>query len=176
VNTDRIARTSLLVVCAVIIVGSGPQAFGQTTRRESSIIPAGAPEWYERVPTDSTGLIARGTGKSKDQQVAIDKAIAGARRTLAIWVNRRWRALVEAIAKESGLHADVNTKSITLIASTVLKQSAVKRGKLWTAFVLVFLPESSIRRALDRRLHENAEWFSQIQGTKTAIEFEASAR
>jgi hypothetical protein len=165
-DSGRNTRRVVLALSIWIVSGCPVQLCGQTTQKVGAVDRGTAPEWYMNVPADSGNLLARGTGKSKDEQVAIDKAVVAARSNLMRSVNRKWDSLVRAIEKESGQRSGVKTSSMTLVGSVIQKQSTTKRGKLWTAFVLVSLPQASIRKVLDARLHEDAAWFSRVQHTK----------
>jgi hypothetical protein len=165
--------TSLLVVAITLMITlDGPLLFGQTGRLSSRAPRIKAPEWYLKVPSDDSSLVARGRADSKDQQVAVDKAATAARSGLADTLERRWKDLLLAIQKEGAGPPAWTGDSVTLEGSTITTQKTYKRGRIWTAFVLVRLPESSVRSVLVQRLHRDADWYSMVKDTKPVRAFE----
>ena len=171
----RLAVPLVLTVSGTVIILSSAQVFGQHLKQVNRSQADRAPEWFNTVPPDSGNLIARGKAKSRDRQVAIDKAVAAARLSLAKSVDHRWEELVQAIQKECGSSWERRSEPVTLIGSTLKMQKSTKRGKLWTAFVLVALPEESVSAVMEQRLHRDAQWYSVVRDTRTVRQFEALA-
>jgi len=163
------------VVVAIAIILGVVQVSGQGGKQGKIPARVKAPEWYDKIPVNDSTLIARGRGDSKDQQVAIDKAVATARSGLAATVDRRWKELMEAIRKEGGIAAVQSEETVTLEGSKVVMQKTSKRGRIWTVFVLVAVPKSSARSVLSRRLHRDEEWYAKVKETKAVQEYENSS-
>jgi hypothetical protein len=159
--------------CAGLCIGYVHDGTAQASRRPARVAAIKTPEWYDKIPSDSAHLVARGTGKSRDQQVAVDKATAAARASLAKSIELQWSRLMAAIQKESGARRSGPTEPVTLLGSTVTQQQIAKRGKIWTAFVLVAVPRESVHTVLVQRLHSNEEWYSSVKHSKAVLEFEA---
>lgn len=162
----------MLVVTTLVTIGDVAQVFGQTGKQMNRPARIKAPEWYDRVPADDSSLVARGSAYSKDQQVAVDKAAATARSRLAATIDLRWKELLQAIRKEGSAAPGWTGETVTLEGSRITLQKTFKRGRIWTAFVLVALPKSSVRSVLVERLHRNAEWYSGVKDTKAVRECE----
>jgi hypothetical protein len=133
-----------------------------------------APVWFDKMPVDDSSVVARGRGESKDRQVALDKAVADARSTLAAMVEVRWKDLLTAIRKEGVAPPTVADKSVTLMGSKSTMQKSVKRGKIWTAFVLVAIPRSSVSTEIVMRLHHDLDWYAKAKGTRAVRELEGA--
>ena len=162
----------MLAVMALVTIGDVAQVFGQTGKPMNRPSRVKAPEWYDKVPADDSTLVVRGRADLKDQQVAVDKAVATARSGLAATIDRRWKELLQEIQKEGLIAPERIEESVTLEGSTMIMQKTSKRGRIWTAFVLVALPKSSVRTVLAERLHRDAEWYSKVKDTKAVRAFE----
>ena len=165
----------MFVVLAMAITIDGAQAFGQTGKPVNRPPRVRAPEWYDKVAADDSNLVIRGRADSKDQQVAVDKAVATARSGLAATIDSRWKDVLLAIQNEGVAVPEVTEDSVTLEGSMIIKQKTSRRGRIWTAFVLVALPKSSVRSVLVERLHRDAEWYSRVKHTQAVREFETIA-
>ncbi len=162
----------ILIVLTIAIIVDVADVFGQTGKPTNRPSRFKAPEWYDRVAAVDSNLVARGRGDSKDQQVAVDKAAATARSGLAATIDRRWKDLLLAIHKEGVAGPEGTEESVTLEGSMIFKQKTFRRGRIWTAFVLVALPNSSVRSVLAQRLHRDAEWYDRVKDTKAVRAFE----
>ena len=63
-----------------------------------------------------------------------------------------------------------------LLSSKTTKQKAVKSKKVWTAFVLVSFPKSSVPPLLLDRVRQNEQWYSQVKDSKSVRELESAVR
>jgi hypothetical protein len=170
----RCSLGPVLALCALVMLLDHAQAPGQSTtqsKRSSGVI---APVWYNDPPSRGDTLIARGKGKSNDQQVAIDKAVMEARSSLARSIDHRWEVLLEEIEKEGGAHLEWTPAPVTLTGSTPILQKVFRRGKTWTAFILVGLPESSVRIVLLERLRRDVKWYEGVRNTEAVQAAEAA--
>jgi hypothetical protein len=147
----------------------------QSLKRSGPAPARNVPSWYADPPILPDTLVARGQGRSKDEQTAVDKAVAEARSALADSIDHRWRSLLKAIAAEGGAPRSVEHEPVVLKGSIVLRQQVLKRGKTWTAFALAALWEGSARDVLLDRLHRNAAWYEKVRGTEAVRALEMSA-
>jgi hypothetical protein len=171
----RLVVMSLFLICSMPIIPSGAQPAAQSSKQSSRSSAVTAPDWYDKVPPDSANLVAKGRARSNDQQVSLDKAVAIARASLAKSVEKKWLVLLQAIQKENGTRWVGEVESVTLVGSVPKMQKTVKRGKYWTAFVLVALPLESLHASIEQRLHSDARWYSAVKETKVVREFEAAS-
>lgn len=169
----RPACTSVRHVVVFVLAFSGAatflcdvHAFGQHARPGTRTPAVPVPDWYVTLPTDNENLLAAGRGRSSSLQVAIDKAVVAARAVLAKSIDRRWEALLQAIGKEGGVVPELKPEPVTLVGSTVRTQKTARRGKVWTAFVLVALPEESARSVMQQRLHRDESWYAGVKNTR----------
>jgi hypothetical protein len=164
----------IAITCiAIIIVPSHTVA--QSSSPGKSAGTTSAPAWYLTPPLVNDTIIARGKARSNDEQVAIDKAVVYARASLAREIDRRWRELLRAIEKESGGHLAWAPGEVVLKGSTVRDQKVINRGRAWTAYVLVALPEESARAVLLQRLHHDAQWYGKVKDTQAIRGLEQSS-
>ncbi len=174
--SDRPAYVLTLALFFVILSGFPASGSGQSSKQSSRQTSARVPDWYNTMPPDSTHLLARGRGRSTAQQVSIDKAVAAARHALARSVEKRWKTLKRSVEMESGEYYGAEAESVTLTGSIVRQQTATKRGRIWTAYALVAMPEESVRAVLDQRLRRDAEWYEKVKDTEALRGFEALTR
>ena len=169
-------RSPLWCVIALCTLGMFldlAQAPGQSSRQSKRTSGAAAPDWYNDPPSVPDTLIARGKGKSNDQQVAIDKAIFEARSSLAHSIDHRWEILLRAIKEEGGPLLAWTQEPVVLGGSTLRLQKVFKRGRTWTAYVLVALPEGSVRAVLLQRLQRDEQWYEGVRNTSAVRALES---
>jgi hypothetical protein len=165
----------LVIMVGMITLGDPHDLFAQTVKQKRLPVRVKTPEWYDKVPADDSSLTARGRADSKDQQVAVDKAVASARSGLVEGIDRQWNNLLKAIQNE-GVAIPVWTgEAVTLEGSTLKMQKTFKRGRIWTAFVLVRLPQSFVRSVLEERLRRDADWYSRVKDTRAVREWEGTS-
>ena len=166
-------QVGLLVILWTIGTSAAfSQSSAPSTKPAGRTVSVNAPDWYNHPPSVRDTLIARGKGRSHDEQVAVDKAVAEARSALARSIDHRWKELLRAIAKEAGTHREWTPEPVTLESSVPLFQKAVKRGNTWTAYVIVAMPEGSARTVLHARLHRDAAWYDTVRNTRAVRMFE----
>jgi hypothetical protein len=166
----------LVALCVMSLVMIPLASNGQSTRSGKRSATVNAPEWYNAPPSVRDTLVARGKGRSNDEQVAIDKAVAQARSALAAAIDHRCEELVRAIEREGGAQRSWTREPVTLEGSTLLQQKIARRGNTWTAFVLVGVPEVSAHSVLHQRLHRDATWYESVRSTQAVRAFEGSPR
>ncbi len=167
-------RGTLCIVIAALVSGNicGSTQTRKGTKRTPPLV---SPRWYDTLPSDASNLFARGRAESKDQQLAIDKAVMAAREEIALRCEEQWTTLLVSIRTEDASlpAADSGWGPVTLTKTRIRQQKAVRKGKTWTAFVIVSLPRSSLHSLLLERLHRDDRWYSQVKNSRAVLRFES---
>lgn len=166
-----------LLVLVLVLLMVGPAIISAQTPAASPGQRGGSgaaspPGWYFDPPSLPDTMIARGRGRSHDEHIAIDKALAEARSVLARTIDRRWKRLLKAIEAEGGERRRGGAEPVILTGSTPLMQTVGKRAAMWTAYVLVGLPESSVHAFLLRRLLADRAWYDAVRANAAVRAFE----
>ena len=164
-RTHHIVLALLFFLAAAYVV-TPPDLFAQSEKAKKQTAPVKPPKWFEVIPQDPQNLVARGRADSKDQQVALDMAVMAARDSLVLATEDPWRELVQAIRAEGIKAAEPPRGAVTLHGSKIESQKTSKRKKVWTAFVLVSLPKSSIPSLLLERVRSDSVWYALVKDTK----------
>lgn len=148
-----------------------------------------APDWYLSPPPDEEAAIyASGTAVSSDLQFAIDRAVLGAKRTLADRVNSKVSAKMKEFLAESGVAedpqtlADSQSTTINLITEVNLSGYGVKDRKVlaqgggYRAYALVQYPLGQANRMLLDQIRKNARLETKVQASKAYQELEKDVR
>jgi hypothetical protein len=154
---------------ALITLGLGmlvaSEAWSAQTGRKAPRVKE--PAWYVAPPEDKENLIARGKAEASDTQVAIDEAVFAARGEFARKVDSLWQELLDSLGKEMpncGAPLQASTE-VALAGTKVRQQKTMKRGKTFTAYVVVSWPKASLDAALFARAQEDVEWYNKVKGT-----------
>ncbi len=125
------------------------------------------PAWFVTPPKDKENLISRGKAEGSDMQLAIDEAVLAARGEFASKVESSWQELLDSLGKEMpNCGAPLRSSTEVVLGGTrVRQQKTMKRGKQFTAYVLVSWPKASLGAALLARAQEDAEWYDEVKGT-----------
>lgn len=155
--------------------GAGPIA-AQAKKQATRPAPITPPSWFEKVPVDEKNVVARGRAEAKDQQLAIDRAVLAARGDIAGVLEGRWKELTVDVRREGFSTAEPAWEPFTLKKSTIKKQRAFRRGKTWTAFVLVSIPKTSIPALLLERARGNQGWYSTVKESRAIRKLDTPSR
>lgn len=167
---------AFLFFLAAAYVITPPDLFAQADKAKKQTSSVKPPKWFAVIPPDQQNLVARGRAESKDQQVALDKAVMAARDSIVLATEVPWKELVRAIRAE-GIHAAEPARgAVTLHGSKIESQKISKRKKVWTAFVLVSLPKSSIPPLLLERVRSDSVWYALVKDTKAVQALETPAQ
>jgi hypothetical protein len=126
------------------------------------------PAWFTAPPKDTVNLIVRGKAEAPDMQLAIDKAGVAARGDLASKVDSSWQKVLGALGKEMpecGRPSQSSTE-VTLTGTKIREQKTVKKGKKYTAYVLISWPNASFAAALLARAKEDTVWYDSVKDAK----------
>jgi hypothetical protein len=168
-----VIRTLLVVAICVALPSAVP---GQVSRTAGRAAPVTPPKWYPNPPTDSASLVARGQAKANDQQLAIDRAVLVARTDIALALQSRWKRLIQEIRAEGITASEPAWDPFVIKDCKTLKQQAVKRRKIWTAFVLVTLPTSSVSPLLMEKAQSDSRWYQLVRNTRAIARLSASSQ
>ncbi len=147
--------------------------------------PPAPPSWYSKPKADPQYLIAKASATSKDKQLAIDKALHDARVELGKIVQTRLDSVRRAAEREASLDLQGTERyqkaeekiAADLKGSRVRNQKTSKKGKSWTAFVVVEVPVGAASDALVREVKDDELLVQTLGPTQAfrALEAEASA-
>jgi hypothetical protein len=174
--------TTLLMLTALGIL-CGPPIPGAAVRAQQKSVAV--PSWYSKLPHEPRVLYAKATATSKDKQLAIDKALHDARMDLGRMVQGRVDSIRRSAEKEIALERDAAERytkaaeqiSVSLKGSRIKNQKQSRKGKTWTAFVVVELPVGAMSDALVRAVRDDgvlSPTFGPTQAFRT-LDAEATA-
>ena len=174
-------------VCVIIVVGmvligcgGGPKTMQETATGQ-------VPEWFTNPPQDPNYLYAANSATSQDVQVALDKALLGARTEIGRQVEVRMNALQKQFTEETGTGQDAQllqqfssaTKSIvstTLTGSTMKNSSRVQDGNMWRAYVLAAYPIGDANKAMLEAIKKNQEMYTRFRASQAFQELDTEVQ
>ena len=145
---------------------------------------ADVPSWYMAPPADDAAIYAPGAATSGDLQLAFDKAVMGAKRSLADRINSRLSSKMKEFLSESGAAEDgkvvieserVTSNLITevnLSGYVIIQKKLVPSGTTYRAYVLVQYPLGSANRILVDQIHKNELLESKVRASKAFQDLE----
>ncbi len=126
------------------------------------------PSWYMTPPADTaTSLFAAGTATSGDLQLAFDKAVIAAKRTLADRVNSKLSSKLKEFLSEGGATDDARViqeservtnnliTEVNLSGYTVDERKLSPAGPQFRAYILLQYPLGSANRILVEQIQRN---------------------
>jgi len=136
------------------------------------------PEWFTSIPKDPNVFYAANTQVSQDLQLAIDKATQGARTEISRMVETKVTGLQTRFTEETGTSGnaqllDMFTQANKAVVSTALagsrvsKQTQVKDGSSWRAYVLVEYPTGASTAALMQQIKNNEQMYTRFRASQT---------
>lgn len=145
---------------------------------------ADMPSWYLAPPSDDTSLYAPGTATSADLQFAVDKAVIGAKRSLADRINSRLSSKLKEFLSESGAADDAKamieservTKNliteVNLSGYQVTEKTVTPAGSQFRAYVLVQYPLGQANRLLLDQIRKSDLLENKVRASKAFQELE----
>lgn len=135
------------------------------------------PKWYKQPPQDPNHLRAAYTATSQDMQLAVDKAVTGARTEIGRQVEVKIQGLQKKFEEEVGGGANAEllqqfTSTSKTIVSTVLSGSRVEKqeqfqdGQMWRAYVLVQYPLGAANEALMQSIKSNEALYTRFRSSQ----------
>lgn len=172
-----ITRHSVLFVLTMTLVGCGGSKALQTTTAVE------VPEWFTNVLQDPNYLFAVNTATSQDLQLAIDKAVTGARAEIGRQMEVRIKGLQKIFDEEVGIGEDAQlmqlftqaTKTVisaSLSGSRIKYQNQQRDGNLWRTYVLVEYPIGAANKALMQQIKNNEQMYTRFRGSQAFEELE----
>ncbi|HUI29855.1 MAG TPA: hypothetical protein VLX91_06530 [Candidatus Acidoferrales bacterium] len=166
--------SSLLVV---ILIGCGGSKSMQSANTGD------IPDWFTNVPQDPNFLYAANTQASQDLQLAIDKAVTGARSEIGRQLEVKLEGLQKKFSEETGTGSDAQllqmftqaektVVSTTLNGSRVKYQKQVKDGELWRSYVLVEYPIGAANTALMEQIKNNNQMYTRFRASESFKELQ----
>ena len=141
------------------------------------------PDWFTNVPQDPNFLYSANTQASQDLQLAIDKAVTGARSEIGRQLEVKLEGLQKKFSEETGTgndaqllqmftQAEKTVVSTTLNGSRVKYQKQVKDGELWRSYVLVEYPIGAANTALMEQLKNNNQMYTRFRASESFKELQ----
>lgn len=167
----------LVMILGAALIGCGGSKSMQTASEGE------VPTWFTNVPQDPNFLFAVNTASSQDLQLAIDKAITGARAEVGRQMEVRVQGLQKRFDEEVGIGEDSQlmqlfsqaTKTVvsaSLSGSRVKEQKHVRDGNIWRAYVLLEYPIGAANQAFLDQLKKNNEMYTRFRASETFKELE----
>ncbi len=141
------------------------------------------PDWFSNIPQDPNFLYSANTQVSQDLQLAIDKAVTGARSEIGRQLEVKLEGLQKKFAEETGTgndaqllqmftQAEKTVVSTTLNGSRVKHQQQAKDGELWRAYVLVEYPIGAANSALMQQIKNNEQMYTRFRASESFKELQ----
>jgi len=142
------------------------------------------PSWYLTPPDDKAAIYAAGTATSADLQLAVDKAVLGAKRSLADRVNSKISGKIKEYLAESG--AGENTQiqhefelsisnlitEVNLAGYNITEKKVATTGAQYRAYVLLRYPIDSANRTLVDEVKKSDVLEGKLRASKAFQELE----
>lgn len=142
------------------------------------------PSWYACPPNDEFSIYAPGTATSTDLQFAEDKAVLGAKRSLADRINSKLSSKMKEFLSESG--AGENTQlmaeservtsnlitEVNLSGYAITEKKFVPAGQQYRAYVLLQYPLGGANRILVDQVNKSDLLQGQVRASKAFQDLE----
>jgi hypothetical protein len=142
------------------------------------------PSWYTSPPVDEHAFYAPGTATASDLQFAEDKAVLGAKRSLADRVNSQLSTKLKEFISETGAveNAQVLAEServthnliteVNLAGYNITEKKYVASGSQYRVYVLLQYPLGNANRLLVDQVAKNTVLESKLAASKAYQELE----
>jgi hypothetical protein len=142
------------------------------------------PAWFVNPPRDDVSISAPGTASSGDMQLAIDKAVLSAKRSLADSLNGILNSKMKEFVAESGADEDamvtreserVTTNLITetnLAGYQRVQAKVVPQGSQYRAYVLIQYPMGNVNRVLVDKVKQSQVLDTKLRASKAFQDLE----
>ena len=180
----------LMSGCATYKPGSPEAVYEQEKKKDEARVEATEetvvqiPSWYLKLPQDKFSVYAAGTATSADLQLAMDKSILSAKRTLADSIKGLLSSKMKEFIDESGssddsvLTNEASKVTINLITEANVagyKQADAKvlsQGKKYRAYVLLQYPLGKANAVLVDQVKKNRILEGKLRATKAFKDLE----
>ncbi len=142
------------------------------------------PDWFLNPPSDEGSVYAAGTATSTDLQLAVDKGILNAKRTLADRINGLMSSKMKEFVSETGSGDDteviseverVTTNLITEVNVAGYKRvesKIISQGKQYRSYVLLQYPSGAANKILVDQVKKNRVLDSKLRASKAFQDLE----
>lgn len=142
------------------------------------------PDWFLKPPTAAHSVFATGTATSPDLQLAMDKAVLSAKRTLADRIGSTLNSKMKEFVTEVGQGEDaeviseverVTTNLIAEVNAAGYSQKEAKvlaQGSAYRAYVLLQYPVGKANRLLVDQVKKNRVLEARLRASKAFKELE----
>jgi len=177
---------SILVLAACSSVKPGSleaiKAEKEEIKKEMAKTLDNTPKWYLTPPKDNTAVYEKAVARSRDMQMAVNKAHMLARAQLAIAIQGEINATMRLFMDEVGYNPDVsNNASIVTSQDALLvelpgvEQEDAKlllEGDRYVAYVLIKYPVGEMNKIMVDRIHQNNALTAKLRASKAFTELE----
>lgn len=169
----HVLSITITLVLLASFFGCATAPKGLQTASEGEI-----PEWYTTPPTAADYLYAANTATSQDMQIAVEKALAGARTEIGRQVELRIQGLQKRFDEEVGVGQDAQllqqfTQASKTVVSTSISGSRAKEQKIfkdaeiYRAYVLADYPIGAANQAFLEQLKKNEQMYTRFRSSET---------
>jgi len=178
-NLTIIAAMLAMVGCSTPSPGSREAVHKEMVKSVDNM-----PSWYTKPPKDPEALYDRASARSRDMQMAINKALMLARAQMAVTIDGEINSTMKLFMDEIGpsRSADVsNQASVTtyqdalLVKLSGLQQEDAKilvEGDQYVAYVLIKYPIGEMNKMLMDRVHQNNALAAKLRASASFKELE----
>jgi hypothetical protein len=169
--------SSLLPFLTIAFVAVGLAACGgsQAVSKKENV-----PEWYTNPPEDPNHVFAAQSATSQKMQVAVDKAMTGARGEMATnletEVNEMNKSFTEEIGDEMRQQFVETQKTVTsrvLRGTSAAEKEVVQKGNgTYRAFVLMEMPIGKAAKELMSKVEQNGEMYTRFRASQAFKEMQ----
>ena len=177
---------SILVLAACSSVKPGSleaiKAEKEEIKKEMAKTLDNTPKWYLTPPKDNTAVYEKAVARSRDMQMAVNKAHMLARAQLAVAIQGEINATMRLFMDEVGYNPDVsNNASIVTSQDALLvelpgvEQEDAKlllEGDRYVAYVLIKYPVGEMNKIMVDRIHQNNALTAKLRASKAFTELE----
>jgi len=177
---------SILVLAACSSVKPGSleaiKAEKEEIKKEMAKTLDNTPKWYLTPPKDNTAVYEKAVARSRDMQMAVNKAHMLARAQLAVAIQGEINATMRLFMDEVGYNPDVsNNASIVTSQDALLvelpgvEQEDAKlllEGDRYVAYVLIKYPVGEMNKIMVDRVHQNNALTAKLRASKAFTELE----
>lgn len=180
----KLTALACVLLSACSVFKSDQQVQKEEVKKEIAKQIDQMPDWYTKPPKDKDAIYERAAAKSKDMQMAINKATMLAKAQLAVTIKGEVNSLMRLYVDESG---DVNNALVSNNASVATSQEAIlskivgtqeekfqisQDGDKYVAYVLLKYPLGEMNKLLMDQIRQDDAANSKIRSDEAYDEIE----
>lgn len=174
----------VLAACSSVKPGSleALKAEKEEIKKEMAKTLDNTPKWYLTLPKDNTAVYEKAVARSRDMQMAVNKAHMLARAQLAIAIQGEINATMRLFMDEVGYNPDVsnNTSIVTSQDALLVELPGVEQedaklmleGDRYVVYVLIKYPVGEMNKVMVDRIHQNNALTAKLRASKAFTELE----